>query len=75
MIRFLCDVHISYKIVNYLKSAGYEVLHINTILDNWYTKDKEISEYADKNDLLLSQKILTSEIAIMSKKSRKNLLR
>jgi len=43
-MKFLCDVHISYKIVNYFKSMGYEAIHVNEILDKWVTKDNEICE-------------------------------
>jgi hypothetical protein len=31
-MRFLCDVHISYKIANHLNSLGFETLHVNEIL-------------------------------------------
>ncbi|MBW8334272.1 MAG: DUF5615 family PIN-like protein [Prolixibacteraceae bacterium] len=55
-MKFLCDVHISYKVVNYLSVAGFETIHINQILDRWNTKDKDICEYADKNDLIVITK-------------------
>lgn len=46
-MRFLCDVHISYKLVNHLKSSGCEVIHVNEVLNKWYTKDNDICNYAD----------------------------
>ncbi len=55
-MRFLCDVHISYKFVKYLVSLGFEVTHVNKILDKWFTKDKEICDYADAHDLILITK-------------------
>jgi len=55
-MKFLCDVHISYKIVKLFVSLGYESLHVNNILEKWYTKDRDICEYADKNDLILISK-------------------
>lgn len=55
-MRFICDVHISYKIVRHLNSLGYETIHVNEILDKWFTKDKEISSYTDSNDLILITK-------------------
>lgn len=55
-MKFLCDVHISYKIVRYLKSSGFEALHINEILDKWHTKDQDICHYANKNDLIVLTK-------------------
>jgi predicted nuclease of predicted toxin-antitoxin system len=55
-MKFLCDVHISYKIVNFLFKSGYEAIHVNQILDRWNTKDKDICEYADGNDLIVITK-------------------
>ena|SRR3972149_502728 len=55
-MRFLCDVHISYKIASYLDSLGYEAIHVNDILDKWNTKDKDICNYADLNDLIVITK-------------------
>lgn len=55
-MKFLCDVHISYKISNHLNSLGFETLHVNEILDKWYTKDEKICEYADSNDLIVITK-------------------
>ena len=34
MMKFLCDVHISYKLVSHLKSMGFETIHVNDILDD-----------------------------------------
>ena len=55
-MKFLCDVHISYKVVNYLKDLGFEAIHVNEILDKWNTKDKDICSYADANDLIVISK-------------------
>ena len=55
-MKFLCDVHISYKIANSLKSLGFEAIHVNEILDKWNTKDKALSKYADENDLIVLTK-------------------
>ena len=55
-MKFLCDVHISFKVVNFLIQQGYEVIHVNNILSGYYTKDKAIMEYADQNDLILITK-------------------
>ncbi len=55
-MKFLCDVHISYKIVNYLRSVGFEATHVNEILDKWHTKDRDICTYADENDLIVLTK-------------------
>ena len=55
-MRFLCDVHISHKIVKYLYSLGFETFHVNQILDRWSTKDNDICNYADTNDLIVITK-------------------
>jgi predicted nuclease of predicted toxin-antitoxin system len=55
-MKFLCDVHISYKVVNHLISLGYEAIHINEVLNKWYTKDNEICSFADVNNLIVITK-------------------
>lgn len=55
-MKFLCDVHISYKVVNHLISLGHEAIHVNEILNKWYTKDNEISSFADSNNLIVISK-------------------
>ena len=55
-MKFLCDVHISYKVVKYLRSLGFETLHVNEILDKWYTKDGDICRYADERSLVVITK-------------------
>ncbi len=55
-MNFLCDVHISYKVVSYLKSVEVEAIHVNDILEKWHTKDEDICAYADANDLIILTK-------------------
>lgn len=55
-MKFLCDVHISYKLVNHLNQLGHETVHVNQILDKWFTKDSEIAEYANENDFIIVSK-------------------
>jgi len=55
-MKFLCDVHISFKIQKLLVSLGFEAIHINEILDKWYTSDKDICSYADLNDMIVITK-------------------
>lgn len=55
-MKFLCDVHISYRIVRHIEYLGYEAFHVNEILNKWNTKDKDICIYADKNDLIVLTK-------------------
>lgn len=55
-MRFLCDDHVSYKLVKYLKDLSIETIHVNEILDKWNTTDKDICIYADENDLIVITK-------------------
>ena len=55
-MKLLCDVHISYKIVKSLRKHADKVIHVNHILDKWYTTDKAICEYADRNDFIVLTK-------------------
>jgi hypothetical protein len=38
-MRFLCDVHISFKLTNHLIYLGFEAVHVNQILDKSESKD------------------------------------
>ena len=55
-MRFLCDVHISIKLVKFLISKNHECIHVNAILDKWFTKDDVLAKYADQNNLILISK-------------------
>jgi predicted nuclease of predicted toxin-antitoxin system len=55
-MKFICDVHISYKLVRFLTSKGLESYHVNSLEDKWHTKDNEICRFADANDLIVITK-------------------
>ncbi len=55
-MKFLCDVHISYKLATFLRSLGFETIHVNEILNKSETKDSDICMYADQNDLIVITK-------------------
>jgi predicted nuclease of predicted toxin-antitoxin system len=55
-MKFLCDVHISRKIVNHLKMKGHQATHVNDILNKSETTDSDICQYADKNGLIVITK-------------------
>lgn len=55
-MKFLCDVHISIKLVKFLISKNHDCIHVNTILEKWHTKDSVIANYADQNGLILITK-------------------
>lgn len=70
---FLCDVHISIKFVKFIECKGHRCLHVNTILDSWFTKDEDISKYVDDNEMVLISKDIDFKNSHFVKKSPKNL--
>ncbi len=55
-MKFLCDVHISHKLVKLLNSLGFAAIHVNELLDKWYTTDSEICRHADENNYVVVTK-------------------
>ena len=77
-MKFLCDVHISYKLAKFIESLGYEVIHVNMIFDKWFTKDQEIADYADyadNNDLIIITKDVDFRGSFFIKKSPRKLVK
>jgi len=74
-MKFLCDVHISYKIVKRLNSLGYESIHINDILEKCHTKDSDICDYADTNNLIVITKDSDFRDSFYIKKTPKKLIK
>ena len=52
-MKFLCDVHIPYKLVSFLQHKNCQAYHVNDVLSD-KAKDFEIANYSDDNDWLLS---------------------
>lgn len=74
-MKFLCDVHISHKIVAHLKSLGFESIHVNEILDKSETKDSDICKYSDQNDLILVTKDSDFRDSFFIKRTPKKLIK
>jgi predicted nuclease of predicted toxin-antitoxin system len=74
-MQFLCDVHISYKLVNAIESLGFKCIHVNAILDKWYTKDGAISAFADENDFILITKDVDFRNSFFVNKKPKKLIK
>ena len=55
-MRVLCDVHIPYRLVNFLRERGVDATHVNRILNKWYTRDSEIARYVDETGSFLITK-------------------
>ncbi|MBN2519474.1 MAG: DUF5615 family PIN-like protein [Bacteroidales bacterium] len=74
-MKFLCDVHISYKIVTHLKSLGFEAIHVNEILNKSETEDSDICNYTDQNDLILVTKDSDFRDSYFIKRTPKKLIK
>lgn len=72
---FLCDMHISIKVVKFIERKGYRCIHVNTILDSWFSKDEDISNYVDKNEIILISKGVDFKNSHFLKKSPKKLIK
>jgi predicted nuclease of predicted toxin-antitoxin system len=54
---FLIDVHLPVSLSKFLdKQPNCSSIHINQILQKWYTTDAEICKYADENNLVVITK-------------------
>jgi predicted nuclease of predicted toxin-antitoxin system len=68
-------VHIAIKVCKHLSDQGFHAEHVNTILDKWHTKDKDISNYADRHNLILVTKDQDFRNSYLLKRSPKKLLK
>jgi predicted nuclease of predicted toxin-antitoxin system len=55
-MKFLCDVHISYKVQKFLSDQGHAAFHVNELPRKWDTKDKEICLFTDAEDCIVITK-------------------
>jgi predicted nuclease of predicted toxin-antitoxin system len=55
-MKFLLDVHIPRALKFFLDWKGFEAIHVKDILNGVNTKDKDISIFADTNDMVLITK-------------------
>ena len=74
-MEFLCDVHISIKLAKHLNNKGFQCIHINTILDKWFTSDNNIAKYSDTNNLTLITKDFDFKNSFLVKKTPKKLIK
>jgi predicted nuclease of predicted toxin-antitoxin system len=74
-MKFLCDVHISYRVTKHLQSLGFKAIHVNEILNKWWTTDEMICDYADKNDYIVITKDSDFRNSFYIKRTPKKLLK
>ena len=55
-MRVLCDVHMPYRLVNYLRERGIDATHVNRILDGSASKDAAVASFADAGGMVLITK-------------------
>jgi len=54
---FLIDVHLPISLSKFLgKQDGCKSIHVNQVLQKWFTTDPEICKYADENNLVVISK-------------------
>lgn len=74
-MKVICDVHIARRIVRFFQSQGVEAIHVNDILDSWYTKDTAIAAYADQYNYVVVSKDADFKNSHLLRKSPKRLLK
>lgn len=74
-MKFLCDVHIAIKLAKHFNKLGFECIHINTILDKWFTTDSAIAKYSDANDFILVTKDFDFKNSFLVNKTPKKLIK
>jgi predicted nuclease of predicted toxin-antitoxin system len=74
-MKILCDVHISVKIAKLFESKGIASVHVNDILDKWFTSDLKISDFADENGFTVITKDSDFKNSHFVKKSPKKLIK
>lgn len=74
-MKFICDVHLAYKLVNYLKRRGCECHHVNTIFADPRASDQDIAKHADSNDLIVVTKDEDFKDSYILKRTPKKLVK
>lgn len=74
-MKFLCDVHLSIKLTKHINNKGFECIHINSILDKWFTTDSTIAKFSDLNDFILITKDFDFKNSFLIQKTPKKLIK
>lgn len=74
-MKFICDVHISLKLAKHISNQGFECIHVNTILDKWFTADSAIAKYVDLYNYTLITKDFDFKNSFLISKSPKKLVK
>lgn len=74
-MKFLCDVHIPFALVNKLKNVGFNAIHVNELPDKWHTRDSEICRFSDSNNYVVVTKDSDFRDSFFLKQSPKKLIK
>jgi predicted nuclease of predicted toxin-antitoxin system len=74
-MKVLCDVHISFKVVNFFRNNKIDSIHVNEILDGSFSKDKDICVFADQHDFIVLTKDIDFRNSHFLSKTPKKLIR
>ena len=55
-MKFVCDVHIPYRLINFLLKQEHKATQVNFILSGSKSKDIEIAQHADEQNLIVITK-------------------
>lgn len=55
-MKILCDVHIAWRVVNFLRSRGFDATHVNELPERWHTPDSFITQLADQQGAVVLTK-------------------
>jgi predicted nuclease of predicted toxin-antitoxin system len=72
---FICDVHIPYRLVNFLIKSGHQATHLNFILSGSTTRDIDIARFADTTNQVVITKDEDFENLHFAAKTPKKLIR
>jgi predicted nuclease of predicted toxin-antitoxin system len=61
--------------VKWLRSQGFEAVHVNNILDGYFSKDEAIASYADLHGFILISKDADFKNQYLLKKAPKQLVK
>ncbi|MDR6967235.1 putative nuclease of putative toxin-antitoxin system [Flavobacterium arsenatis] len=65
----------SYKLSKRIENLGFECIHVNFILEKWFTTDTEIAKFADENNYILISKDADFKNSFLVNKTPKKLIK
>ncbi|MCE7059081.1 DUF5615 family PIN-like protein [Dyadobacter sp. CY343] len=74
-MNFICDVHISIKLVKYLVAQGHNAMHVNQLPQKWHTTDQQICSFADSQGLIVITKDEDFRNSFFLKRTPRKLIR